>query len=48
MDELVRAGKAFPCFCSDAELEEMRKEDEAAERPPVYRGRWSPHRIYHA
>jgi len=35
---LVAQGTAYPCFCSDAELEERRKAALAAGRPPHYDG----------
>jgi glutamyl-tRNA synthetase len=38
-EELVLVGKAYPCFCSPGELEERRREAEAAGRPPGYDGR---------
>jgi glutamyl-tRNA synthetase len=36
---LVSDGAAYPCFCTTAELDERRKEAEAAGRPPGYDGR---------
>ncbi len=36
---LVAQGAAYPCFCTDAELEERRKASLAAGRPPHYDGR---------
>lgn len=41
MDKLVEQGLAYPCFCSDEELELQREEAEAAKQPPIYRGRWA-------
>jgi nondiscriminating glutamyl-tRNA synthetase len=35
-DELVRRGVAYPCFCSEEELEVKRRDAEAASRPPHY------------
>jgi glutamyl-tRNA synthetase len=35
---LVAQGRAYPCFCTDAELERKRAEAEAASRPPQYDG----------
>jgi nondiscriminating glutamyl-tRNA synthetase len=35
---LVAQGAAYPCFCTDAELEERRKAALAASRPPHYDG----------
>lgn len=37
VDKLVAAGKAYPCFCTDEELEAMKAEAEAKKLPPVYR-----------
>jgi glutamyl-tRNA synthetase len=39
-EELVRIGKAYRCFASPAELEEMREKARAEGRPPRYDGRW--------
>src|SRR5258707_5915321 len=36
---LVAEGAAYPCFCTDAELEERRASALAAGRPPHYDGR---------
>lgn len=41
VDKLVEQGLAYPCFCSDEELERQREEAEAAKQPPVYRGKWA-------
>ncbi len=38
-ERLVAQGAAYPCFCTDAELEERRKASLAAGRPPHYDGR---------
>lgn len=32
-----QAGVAFPCFCTDEELEAMRADAEAKKLPPIYR-----------
>ena len=40
-EELVERGKAYYCFCSEEELEAMRKRAEARKRPFVYDGRCS-------
>lgn len=37
---LVEAGKAYYCFCTPQELEQMREEAKAAGLPPRYDGRW--------
>ena len=39
-EELVRLGKAYYCYASPAELEEMREKARAEGRPPRYDGRW--------
>jgi len=39
-EELVRAGKAYYCYATPAELEEMREKARAEGRPPRYDGRW--------
>ena len=35
--KLVDEGKAYPCFCTDEELEAMKKEAEEKKLPPIYR-----------
>lgn len=35
-EELVAKGHAYPCFCTAARLEEMRKAQEAAKKAPMY------------
>jgi glutamyl-tRNA synthetase len=37
-DRLLAAGRAFPCFCTDAELEAHRKAQQKAGQPPHYAG----------
>ncbi|MBX3578022.1 MAG: glutamate--tRNA ligase [Rhizobiaceae bacterium] len=39
-EELVRRGRAYYCYASAAELEEMREKARAEGRPPRYDGRW--------
>ena len=39
-EELVRLGKAYHCYATPAELEEMREHARAEGRPPRYDGRW--------
>ncbi|KAK3257933.1 hypothetical protein CYMTET_33000 [Cymbomonas tetramitiformis] len=39
-DKLVDEGVAYPCFCTDEELEKMREEAEAKKLPPKYNGKW--------
>lgn len=41
VDELVQKDLAFPCFCSDEEIDESRREAERDGLPPIYRGRWA-------
>lgn len=41
VDKLVEEGKAYPCFCTDEELQEMKAQAEAQSLPPIYRGRWA-------
>jgi glutamyl-tRNA synthetase len=38
-EELILDGRAYPCFCTKAELEERRRQAEAEGRPPGYDGR---------
>lgn len=37
-EELVQKGKAYHCYCSPAELDEMRKKAQLEKRPPKYEG----------
>jgi glutamyl-tRNA synthetase len=39
-EELVAKGKAYYCYASSAELDEMREKARAEKRPPRYDGRW--------
>ncbi len=39
-EELVRAGKAYYCYATPQELEDMREKARAEGRPPRYDGRW--------
>lgn len=39
-DKLIQEGKAYRCFCTPEELEEMKEQQEAAGIPPRYDGRW--------
>ena len=39
-EELVGCGKAYYCYASQEELEEMREKARAEGRPPRYDGRW--------
>ena len=38
---LIEEGKAYPCFCSQEELDEMRQKQEAAKLRPGYYGVWA-------
>lgn len=38
---LIEQGKAYPCFCSPEELDEMRQKQEAAKIRPGYYGVWA-------
>lgn len=38
---LVQDGTAYPCFCTDEELTQMKAQAEAESRPPIYTGRWA-------
>lgn len=40
VDRLVAEGRAYPCFCTDEELDAMRADADARKLPPVYRGPW--------
>jgi len=40
-DKLVEGGQAYPCFCTDEELDAMRAHAEANKLPPKYTGKWS-------
>lgn len=39
--ELVRRGQAYPCFCTEEELSEMRAKQEAEKANPGYYGKWA-------
>jgi glutamyl-tRNA synthetase len=39
--ELLRQGKAYPCFATSEELAEIKKKQEAAKLPPGYYGDWA-------
>ena len=41
---LIEQGKAYPCFATPEELEEMRKKQEAAKIRPGYYGVWAKYR----
>lgn len=42
--QLVREGKAYPCFCTEEELAEMRRQQEAEKANFGYYGKWAAHR----
>lgn len=39
--QLVREGKAYPCFCSEEELDAARREQEELKVDPGYYGKWA-------
>lgn len=41
---LVEQGKAYPCFCTEEELNEIRAKQEAVKANPGYYGEWAVHR----
>ncbi|MCK0208438.1 glutamate--tRNA ligase [Starkeya koreensis] len=40
VEQMIAAGRAYPCFATAAELEEMRETARREGRPPRYDGRW--------
>lgn len=42
--QLVREGKAYPCFCTEEELSAIRQEQEAGKLTPGYYGKWAKYR----
>ena len=42
--KLVSEGKAYPCFCTEEELADMRLRQEAEGANPGYYGKWAAHR----
>mmetsp|Transcript_17967 Transcript_17967/g.37254 ORF Transcript_17967/g.37254 Transcript_17967/m.37254 type:complete len:408 (-) Transcript_17967:885-2108(-) len=38
--ELMKSGDAYPCFCTEEELEAKRQQAESEGRPPQYDGTW--------
>jgi glutamyl-tRNA synthetase len=42
VDQLLAEGKAYRCYASKAELDEMREQQRAAGEKPRYDGRWRP------
>ena len=43
---LIEQGKAYPCFCSEEEIDKIRKKQEAAKIRPGYYGVWAKCRNY--
>ena len=41
-EQLIRDGKAYFCYCSKEELDQMRERQRAAGEKPRYDGRWRP------
>lgn len=41
---LIEQGRAYPCFCTEEELEEIRKQQEAEGANPGYYGKWAKYR----
>jgi glutamyl/glutaminyl-tRNA synthetase len=44
--KLLEDGLAYPCFCSDEELEKTRGEQEKEKIKPGYYGKWAKHRNF--
>src|SRR5436305_6872029 len=42
--DLVARGLAYPCFCSEDDLQKMRQQQEADKVKPGYYGHWAKHR----
>ncbi len=42
IEELLAAGKAYRCYASKQELDQLRAEQQAQKRKPRYDGRWRP------
>lgn len=42
--QLVEKGRAYPCFCTEEELEKIREEQTGAKQNPGYYGPWAKHR----
>lgn len=40
VEQMLATGRAYPCYATPAELEEMRSTAQAEGRPPRYDGRW--------
>ncbi|MDR0468546.1 MAG: glutamate--tRNA ligase [Peptococcaceae bacterium] len=42
--KLIRIGRAYPCFCTEEELKEIREKQMADKQNPGYYGIWAKHR----
>lgn len=42
--KLIKEGKAYPCFCTEEELEKIRNEQESINADPGYYGKWAIYR----
>ena len=42
--QMVRRGQAYPCFCTEEELNEIRETQECLKENPGYYGKWAKHR----
>jgi len=42
--QMVRRGQAYPCFCTEEELNAIRQEQEKQKETPGYYGKWAKHR----
>ncbi len=42
--QLVLRGQAYPCFCTEEELNAIREEQESLKENPGYYGKWAKHR----
>ena len=40
VEELLKRGNAYRCYCTPQDLDAMRKEAEAQGKPPIYNGMW--------
>lgn len=45
VDLLLRDGKAYPCYCTKEELDQMRDEQRRRGQKPRYDGRWRPENV---
>lgn len=42
--QMVQKGQAYPCFCTEEELNAIREEQESLKENPGYYGKWAKHR----